>query len=293
MKRPALDPSPDQASAGAAPKPAVDPSIEVNVVRGEGGYTAEVQAGGRLRQIADAGPTCAGLAEGLAITLAILLDSDEEPARVASPAPSQPPPPASAPPPVARPAPPPSAPPLDVPAAETELAVHAGVGETVGLIGPLNVAILGEVTLRVLRSITIGAGALGVPTRTIDFPPGSVDVYLAAASLRACVDALSSSESPGSRGGVRASLCALGFGGGLHGDGSAYPINREQLRPWFALGVGGHVEGPIWGRLGFSARMNLLIPLTKESFQVDGYGVAFEPARVGVLAAVGPRLSIW
>jgi hypothetical protein len=310
MKRPALepvagaslDPAPAPAPApesapvpapaptpapGNAPPPSAGPfGIDVQVLRGPEGYTATVLAGGRFRQITDPGPTCAGLAEGLAITLAILLDSEAEPPAPPPPEPKPPEPKPPEPEP-ARP-PPPRGP-------RTRLSIHAGVGETAGLIGPLNVAFGGDVDLRILPAFSLGAGALWIPTRTIDFAPGRVEVYLVTGFLRACVDVLGAggaSDRARLADSARLALCLLPAAGAIHGAGFDYVTTDSATKPWFGVGVGALVEGPIWKRLGWAARINVMIPVTRESFLVDGQA-AFKPSLVGVAASIGPKLSIW
>ena len=74
MKRPALRPRKDPAGPGQE-----RPSLDVQIYRSEAGYTAVVQTGEKTRQISDKGDTCRGLADAMAITLAILLDTEVPP----------------------------------------------------------------------------------------------------------------------------------------------------------------------------------------------------------------------
>lgn len=300
MKRPALEPLEPRDPPAPTPEGQAEAGlIDVHVLRSQGGYSATVQANGRTRQISDPGPTCAGLAEALAITLAILLDSEETP----------PPPPArTAEPPV--PAPTPSAPapalraslspplPSPAPARSTSLLVTPGVAGTAGLVGPLTLGFTGDVELHLPPSLSLGAGMFWIPTRSIDFAKGRVDVYQVAGVLRGCMDVLGSPGSPDSPESARAALCAHAAAGALHGEGVGYFEPGSATRPWFAFGVGAVVEGPIWKRLGWSARASLMIPVVKESFSIENVGgqpevTAFEPSRMGVVVSVGPRVTIW
>ncbi len=87
MKRPALRPRKDPGGSGKE-----RPSLDVQIYRSEAGYTAVVQTGEKTRQISDKGATCRGLADAMAITLAILLDTEVPP-----PEPEPPPPAATTP----------------------------------------------------------------------------------------------------------------------------------------------------------------------------------------------------
>ncbi|MCK6586860.1 MAG: hypothetical protein L6Q76_04670 [Polyangiaceae bacterium] len=281
MKRPALDPSP-----GSSPKGA----ITVHIRGGPQGYTAAIQAGDRTREIADPWPTCAGLSEGLPLTLAILLDSDEPLVSASEqPAPLIPitPPPAASP--AALPsiqAPPPSPSPAEK-TKITGLSIQIGAAASAGLLGPFDLGIQGDADFRFASSFAVGAGAFWLAPRTISFPPGEVDVSLWAGFLRGCSYILGSPER------TRLALCGHAALGVLEGRGSGYFKNETSTRPWIALGGAGLVEGVLWSRLGWAARLSFFIPAVKESFEVTNIGLAFEPAEVGVLLGLGGRVSIW
>jgi hypothetical protein len=89
------------------------------------------------------------------------------------------------------------------------------------------------------------------------------------------------------------SLCGHAALGVLEGQGSGYVTNETSTRPWIALGGAGLVEGTLWKRLGWAARLSFFIPAVKESFEVTNIGLAFEPAEIGVLLGLGGRMTIW
>jgi hypothetical protein len=267
MKRPALDPTPGVSPSGA---------IVIHIRGGPQGYIATILTGDREREIADPWPTCAGLAEGLPLTLAILRDSDE-------PLVSSPPPPAT---------PPPKDAPLQPPAPRPEekstgLSVQLGAAGSTGLLGPFVFGIQGDAHLRFAKTFSVGAGAFWLTPTTISFPPGEVSVSLWAGFVRGCSDVVGSPKT------TRLSLCGHAALGVLEGQGSGYVTNETSTRPWIALGGAGLLEGTLWKRLGWAARLSFFIPAVKESFEVKTIGLAFEPAEIGVLLGIGGRVSIW
>ncbi|MCC6553412.1 MAG: hypothetical protein IT372_10390 [Polyangiaceae bacterium] len=276
MQRPALDP--------AAAEGGHVPLYEVQILRVDEGYASIIQAGGRTRQISDPGATCAELSEALALTLAILLDSD-------APRPPPAPPPALPPPPVALPPPPPRPP--APPRRRWDASIDLGAAQTLGFLTPLSWAFVGEASLR-LRAGSIGAGAILMPARTLDQPPGTVDVSLAAATARACAALLGDLE------GARLSACFQPILGSIHGQGHGYSPDREGSATWLSLGAGALAEGPLAGPIGWSARATFVVPLTSESFTVDVREdgavrrvTAFDPSPAGLLVGVGLRATIW
>lgn len=282
MKRPALDPASEDRFA---------PLYEVQILHTEEGYAAIIQSGGLARQLSDPGSTCAELAEALALTLSILLDS-EAPLRPApQPPPVAPQPPPPQPPPVRQPPPPP--PPVRK---RWDVSADLGVAQTLGFLTPFSWGFSGDVSLR-FRAFSIGAGALWLPTRTLDVPPGTVDINLVAGTLRGCAALLGDLDA------ARLSLCGQPILGVIQGQGSGYAPDRSGSAPWFALGAGALAEGPLVGPIGWSARATVAIPLWSQEFTVDrreGTGAqavvrpvtAFEPAPVGALLGLGLRVTI-
>ncbi|MGK4003655.1 hypothetical protein WMF31_13575 [Sorangium sp. So ce1036] len=301
MQRPALDPVSAPVSDGGVP-----PELEVRIHRDGPRYTAVLQAGGRARRLSsEQAPTCDELADALALTIAILLDSEPAPMPELAPPPPLAPPPLAPPPapvvPVQRATPAPA--PSRVEPPRWDLAAELGAAQTVGMLDAFRAAVLADVSLR--RGVwSAGLGAVWLPQRDITFPPGVATTQLAAATVRGCVTVA------GRRDGPRLSTCAASLLGAVHGAGEGFPVNREAAVPWFAVGGAALAEGPLHGPLGWSARATLLVPVTRARFTVErgdrtGSGempaadapvtreVVLESAPVGLLVGVGARLSIW
>jgi hypothetical protein len=272
MKRPALDPTPGSSSAGG---------ITILIRGGPQGYTATIQAGDRSREIADPWPTCAGLAEGLPLTLAILLDSDE-------PLVSSPPPPVAPPTPSAKAGPTVPAGPAPRPEEKTTgLSIQIGAAATSGLLGPLRLGAQGDMDFRFAKTFAVGAGALWLAPITISLPPGEVSVSLWSAFVRGCSYVVGSPEQ------TRLALCAHAALGVTEGEGSGYFTNATAARPWIAFGGAALIEGTLWKKLGWATRLSFFIPAVQESFDVTHVGLAFKAAPIGVLFGIGGRVSIW
>ncbi|WP_437774644.1 hypothetical protein [Sorangium sp. So ce1097] len=300
------------AGAGGAPAPApagAMPEYEVHFVRTESTYTAVLQAGGRTRLLSsEPGATCGELVEALALTIAILLDSEPVPAPAPAPAPPAPAPvppaPASVPPapapvpPPRRPAPPP--PPRSPPAPPSwDVSAELGAAGTVGLLDPLRAAAMAGVSLR-RRAWSAGLGAVWLPTQDIDVDPGVASIGLVAATARGCATIA------GELDGLRLSACAASVLGAVHGAGRGLTPSREESAPWFGVGGSALAEGPLFGSraLGWSARATVLVPVARARFTVDRRAgsdagapvttdAVLDPSPVGLLVGLGARVSIF
>lgn len=264
MQRPALDPKSEDPSGAV---------YEVRIVRTREGYAATLLAGDQTRDLSDPGSNCAELAEALALTLAIVLDSDPAAPPAAQPeAPAQATPPPSAPRPSPRPAP---KAPASAPLASSSSArrLHAdvslGLGETVGFLSPVSFALLGDAWLRYGRA-SFGAGVFFLPSNTItNADAGHVDLQLLTGSAFLCGLVWKSSAS------IRFSLCGSSLLGAVWGEGSGRPQNRRAAAPWVALGSMGLLEGHLAWRLGFSLRLGAFVPLLRQRFtatRLEGVG---------------------
>ncbi|WP_437720638.1 hypothetical protein [Sorangium sp. So ce861] len=280
-------------SAGAAAAPAiagVAPEFEVHFLRTEATYTAVLQAGGRARQLSsEAGATCDELVEAVALTVAILLDSQPAP-------PPAPPPAAPAPPPAPVAVPPPRPPPQ---APRGDVALELGAAGTVGMLDLFRPAAVADVSLR--RSAwSAGLGAVWLPRQDIEVAPGVVSVGLVAATARGCATLL------GELDGFRLSACAVSLLGAVHGAGKGFDPDREAAAPWFALGASALAEGPLFGTraLGWAARATLLAPVVRARVTIErragaevGAAVteepALDPSPVGLLVGLSARVSIF
>ncbi|WP_438022292.1 hypothetical protein [Sorangium sp. So ce233] len=292
-----------RSSAGGAPPAAGTPAsagglpeYEVHFLRTETTYTAVLQAGGRARQLSsEAGATCGELVEALALTIAILLDSEPAPA---PPSPVAPAPPPAAPAPVMparRPAPPP--PPRQPPS--WDVSAELGAAGTVGMLDPFRPAAMGGVSLR-RRAWSAGLGAVWLPRQDIDIAPGVASIGLVAATARGCATIAGELDE------VRLSACAASMLGAVHGAGRGFTPDREDAALWFAVGASAIAEGPLFGTraLGWSARATLLAPVARARFTVDRRAsseagapvttdAVLDPSPVGLLVGLGARVSIF
>jgi hypothetical protein len=243
--------------------------FEIHIAKNDREYRARIDVRGArvgARELADAGPSCAGLHEALALTLAILVDD--------------------------RPAEPSPLPPTPEPASEVPawgLGIAAGGAVTVGLSGGPWPAVVGGVELRIRPAWAIAAGGLYAPPRVIDHPPGDVTVSLGAALLRGCATlpaAFDAAAAPW--------LCLVGALGALSGEGSGFTADLSETRPWLAggasLGVDGRIAGPLRWQVG-----GTWVAQTREQFGVDGDGdgaldrheLAFDPPVVAGFLEIG------
>lgn len=254
------------------------PTVDVAIVRDGPGYQAMVVVEGRARRLADPGPSCAGLSEALAITIAILIDRAAMPVLPAPLPPPEPPPPMP-PRPVAIP---PSGP-------RASLALESAF--TYGLLGasarPAFTALL---EIRVAGPVWLAPGFLWAPSRSIDFPPGAVGVSLAAGTLRACAALLG-----GARNGPSLSACFEPSFGALHGEGAGYASDDAASRLWATLGLGLVGRGPLFGPVGwFAHAAGFALVGPREQFDVRGVpGIAYDPSPAGLSVGAGLRLTIF
>ena len=304
MKRPALRPRTKIAASGQPP-----PSLDVQIYRSEAGYTAVVQSGEKTRQITDKGATCEGLADAMAITLAILLDTEPpppEPPSAAAPPPPEPPPPEpprAAAPPSALP-PTPRSPEVPFATPPRTFRVVAGAGATVatGILTGLSIGGTGYVGLGIGRIFSLEAGFLVLPTRAVSYAgkvlgaapnaAPTVDLQLTTALVRFCATARLLSED------TRAGLCAGALLGTIHGEGKGFYVNLAATDPWVAADLGAIVEQKLFWRLSLVTRAAVYVPLLRRSFTVNNVAPtsdpqAFSSPPVGATLDAELRVSIW
>ncbi|CAN95198.1 MULTISPECIES: hypothetical protein [Sorangium] len=278
--------------------------IEVRFLHDGATYTAVLQAGGRTRQLSsEVGASCGELVEAVALTLAILLDSDPPAPAPAAPAPAAP---AAAP---VAPAPAPAAlarapvvpaPPRPPPrAARGDVSMELGAAQTMGMLDPFRAAAIADVSLR-RRGWSAGVGGVWLPPQDTELAPGVVSLGLGAATARGCATIA------GDLDGLRLSACAAAVLGAVYGSGKGFAPDREASAPWFALGGSAVAEGTLLGSsaLGWSARATLLAPVARARFTVERraggeagtpltHDVALDPSPVGLLVGLSARVSIF
>ncbi|HEU5076737.1 MAG TPA: hypothetical protein VFU02_21255, partial [Polyangiaceae bacterium] len=270
--------------------------IEVTMTRLKQGYFANVHTFGSnvgRRDISDSGDDCSGLAEAVALSLALMWSSQEAaPSEEAAPviAPSEPPPTSS--PPlaapsdsvprkaqprrVAKPPPPPPRP------QSVSLGVEALVGAAVEVLAhPVPNAELGaRLAIGERIGFGLGAGALGIDR--LETEPGVVELSLGYAYFAACVGITRSTPS--------VSLCLRPMLGMLRGDGQQFERSHSESVFYAALSAGGELRGRLLGSAGYVARVMGVAPLTRSGFSVsdtNGAEPVFTPPAVGLLAAIG------
>lgn len=303
MKRPALRPR--SASADLAKE---RPSLDVQIYRSEAGYTAVVQTGAKTRQITDDGATCRGLEGALAITLAILLDTE------VPPPPEPPTPVAEALKPRGLPAPivdtasstqpllVPPTPPFTAPPRTFRVVAGAGATVATSLLKRLSLGGTGHVGIGIGRVFSVEAGFLALPTQTVSYAgkvlgaatnaAPTVDLEITSALLRLCAAARVLSEE------TRAGLCAGGLFGTIRGAGRGFVVNATATDPWVAANLSAMVEQTLFWRLSLVTRATVYVPILRRSFAVAGVDagsdpLAFSPASVGAALDAELRLSIW
>jgi hypothetical protein len=286
MQRPALDPSSDETIA---------PVYEVRIVHSSDGYAATIQAGDLTREFSDPGLSCAELSDALALTLAILLDSEAP-----VPPPPDPQPPLRPTPPLVlrRPITNPTIVVISMPIRNWNVNINGGISETIGFLTPFSIAVMGDIWLRYRRA-SFGTGVFAIPLAIQnDALTGAVSLRLVTGSLYGC------GRLAGKPSHVNLSLCGQSFVGAVHGEGLGYAVNRASTRPWFALGSMGLVEGHLSGRLGWSIRMSLTVPIVSQRFiahRIEGTGTnrhettatVLEPAKIAAFLGISLRWTIF
>lgn len=293
MHHPALDPMSSDPSA---------PLYEVTLAHGDDGYAAVIRSGESTRELSDPGSTCTELADALALTLAILLDSDPSP-----PPPPPPPPPPSPP---VEPKVIPAKPILDVPQSRPgvqvrilpqrtwHFGVDIGTGKTLGVLTPWSNAVDGGIFVRRER-FTIGAGVFAIPSVAIqDFANrGVANVYLVAGRLDLC------GRIAGNANNVQFAICGQTLVGAVHAAGSGYPENRQGSQPWVGLGPMALLQGSASTFAGWSFKLSVTAPVVHQRFisnRIDGIGAdaretiftIFESSSVAAFMVAGIHFTI-
>lgn len=236
--------------------------------RQQGGYSARIVVSGEhagTRELSDPGERCSTLADATALTIALILDPDATP-----PAPEP-----------VRELPPPSVEPASRP---WGFIIDAGGGIVVGLVRDVAPVFQVGVSALPVKMLSIDAAALFVPTQSLPFDRGSVDVTFVGGRLAGCLAPLDAS--------VRVAACAGMSAGGLFAAGVGYPTESSALRSLFAADFAINARGPIIGGLGWSARAGLMVPLHRQLFGIEGAGVSYESLPVAVVATIAPTITI-
>lgn len=298
MKRPAL--TPDGRRAG----------LEVQIYKSSLGYTAVLVTGAKTRQISDAGPTCAGLGDALAVMIAIVLDDESEVPRPANePPPEEPRVEATS---AVGPRPPGKAtvpydpwpydtemPVVDLPPPPRQWSIAASFGgiTSLGVTTPGAYGVSGDVQARASKVLSFDVGVAFLAPRRIAFEVGTIDVSLTATFLRTCFTLLGSPARIASLG-----ACVEPMVGALHALSSGYRTiasNPSVSKPWIALQGMAVVEGNLFGPVGYVAHAGLAVPFVRQAFSIQDpndtrtQNVAFQPWPIGGVLDAELRVRIW
>lgn len=257
-----------------APAPETRLRLHVEITAGDAGYAAEIRATGSrrgVRRIADIGRDCGGLADALAVTLAIIIDDERaEPAE---------PVPAPGPPPVFPRAPSPQPPPEPL-----VWRPYVTAAATVGVLEKTAFGPALGVALDIGRVIA-GVDGFWLPARSFQLSPGESDISLLGSTAYACWNVPATSR-------LWLGACAHFSAGRLTGSAAGYSQNRSAARPWFAPGLGAMGGGPISGALEWFAQGRLFVPLHRERFVIENVGVVHETPPLGGLLGIGLAAAI-
>ena len=259
--------------------------------------------GANVRLLEARGQTCRALAHAVAVTLALLFDSDKvesmdakpspagtpEPAPVTSSSPSAAPiatsspspapaatsSPSSAP--VATASPSPEAPTPDAGKRLREATLALGTTGLFVVLRPFAPGLSGELGLEI-RRWRAALGGLAVFPQTLELGPGTVQESLLGGSVRACY-------APWRGARLRFDVCTGALIGAVKADGQGFTRNAAQTRPWLAVPLEAAMA-VFAGPLGLELGAGGLASLQRPDFSVDGLGVAYRSPLVGATVSL-------
>ena len=274
--RPSLDPG---GSSAATTR------LHVELSRGLEGYSAVIRAAGARsgeRRLTDVGPTCENLGDALALTLALILDSDQ--GSIESSAPAQHfsrahgfeprldgrslAPPAGG--------------------SRNSVDLALGIGVHAGALDEAGVLFTGLARVTLGEWLMLEAGGFVTGEQTLPHEiRGSLALRLAGGFLGACAR-LASDRSP-----LALALCAEPYVGWLRGTGRGFDEPRPpQTHLWLAGGLALDADGAVAGSVRWFFRAGgLLVAERRFTVSVDGEPQPlFETGRAALLASAGLRL---
>ena len=224
------------------------------------GFEAQVHLMGAKqgeRWLTDTGEDCAPLAQAVAVTLALLVDS-------------RPPPDSTA---------------ADLRTLRSRGALSIGLGPTLGLQPSAGLAFDAALEVRWPRW-SVHAGGVYLQTRDAELGPGLVSVRLTWADVLLC-RLLSGGPS------LQLDACAAGAAGWLSGQGEGYPDSSKAGFFWSSLGAAMRLGGPLGERWVWAITTEGVVPMRQHSFSVGNLGVAYRSDRVGGLARLHLGARLW
>jgi hypothetical protein len=253
-------------------RPAVDvpTRYRITFARTEQGFTATIRtdkALGSVRTLEHNGANCSALGHAVALTIALLLDSDVEPNKKVDPPPPPPPPPVVAA--VQR------SPSATSPAHEVTVSL-AAVG-LAGVLRPMAPALAADVGVS-FAPLRLSAGALWVWPQTLTFGPGSVRERLLGGFARACVPAWQA-------GSLRLDACSGAVVGAITAEAEGYTRNERRVRTWIAVPLEAALAG--WtSPVGWEVSVAGLVPLRRPDYTIEGLGTVYESTPIGAMLSL-------
>ena len=253
-------------------RPALDlPNpYRVTFARNDDGFSATIRtdrAGGSIRTLEHDGPNCSALGHAVALTLALLFDSDIEPKRKVDPSPPPPVPTAVA----------PATPPLPASPPSREATLSLAAAGLAGVLRPLSPAFSADLGLR-FAPLRVSAGALWAWPQTLPLGPGMVHERLLGGFARVCLPAWQ-------QGGLRLDACSGAFLGAVTGEAEGYTRNERRTRTWIAVPFEAALAG--WtSPVGWEVSLAGLFPLRRPDYTIEGIGTAYRSPPVGALLSL-------
>ncbi|MBK8252025.1 MAG: hypothetical protein IPK82_05090 [Polyangiaceae bacterium] len=263
----------------AAEGSATQGAFEVQILHSADGYTAIVLASGKSRQISDPGPSCENLSDALALTLAILVDSDE-------PDPITPPSGTATPSPPVRIYVPP---PIDqAQSVGPRLLISPSFGLSSGLSGAIVPTLILVNDLRLIGPFSVLAGFTWMPAQDFPLGDGRLELQLMYGQIAGCASTWSF------LGSARLGGCAQFNAGALRAKAIGYSGGTEEVvRPYTSFGLTGLLDIPVVGPLYWSTRLSVFLNVPQEAFAIRDVGTAFDPPLVGFVVGTGASVKIF
>jgi hypothetical protein len=282
------------AQSQASPHAPVADKVAVTIVRAGDAYVASLSIlspdglDGGTRSLVDTGQDCAGLAEALSLTLAMIADG--RPLFPAKPPEVVAPPPALVPPPkptkALRPIPAAPAP----PPIRRSWELGAGVLGASNLLGAPTIGYGVDAAWHPRPHLVVGVKGIWLPARTIQTTDGGqTKVSIEAGLARACWGILPFG------GRFFPALCAELGAGVLQGSSQGYLDAKSATRPWLAAGASANAGISVSKNWSLAAQAGALFPLRNEQFTIGGLETpaVYKSNHLGWLAEIDVRVRIW
>jgi hypothetical protein len=274
----------------ASPHAPVADRVTVTIVRAGDAYVASLSIlspdgldGGGTRSLVDTGQDCAGLAEALSLTLAMIADGRplfavKPPPQVATPHPT----PASP-----HPAPLAAAPATPPPRRPWELC--ADVLGASNLLGAPTVGYGVGAIWHPRPRLVVAMKGLWMPARTIQTQDGGrTRVSIEAGLTRACWGVLPFG------GRFFPALCGELGAGVLQGSSEGYADPKTARRLWLAAGASADAAIRLFKGWSLAAQAGALFPLRNEQFIIGGLpSPVYGTSHLGWLGEIDLRVRIW